>query len=180
LQNEILEHLLSQNPLSKLSKFYLISCNVEGKSPKTIQTYSMAISQLLISLDSSMPDANDIRLFLLSLRERGLSPGSIHVYYRGLRTFFNWLVNEGHLDKNLMQNKNPPKLDTTLIKPFTQEDISRLLLVISGSRFIDFRNRAIVLVFLDTGIRLQEMAGLQIRDVDFGTGLVGVFGKGRK
>lgn len=127
-----------------------------------------------------MPDANDIRLFLLSLKEHGLSPASIHVYYRSLNTFFNWLVNDGHLDKSPMQNINPPKLDNVLIRPFTQEDISRLLLMTSGSRFIDFRNQAIVMVFLDTGIRLQEMVGLQIRDMDFGTGLVRVFGKGKR
>jgi len=79
-----------------------------------------------------------------------------------------------------MRNINPPKLDNVLIKPFTKDHVNRLLLVTSGQRFIDFRNRAIVLVFLDTGIRRQEMAGLRVQDVDFETGLVRVFGKGRK
>jgi len=175
-----LDSLLPQNPLSKISKYYLISCQVEGKSPRTIQTYKMAISELLSSLDSARPDANKIRLFLLSLQDRGLSPVSIHVYYRSLKTFFNWLIREGHLSKNPMCNINPPRLDIKVIRPFTSEDINRLLLVTSGTRFIDYRNRAIVLVFLDTGMRKEEMAGLRLQDIDFESGMVRVFGKGRK
>jgi len=175
-----LDPMLFKNSLAKLAQFYLISCRVEGKASNTIRVYSMALNNLLSSSDSSMPDANSIRLSLYELEKRGLSFGAIHVHYRGLKTFFNWLVREGHLKESPLRNIKPPKLDTVLIKPFTSEDINRLLLVTSGTRFIDFRNRAIVLVFLDTGIRVQEMAGLRIRDIDFGTGMVRVFGKGRK
>jgi len=53
---------------------------------------------------------SDIRLFFLSFQQGNRTPATVHVYYRSLRTFFNWLVEEDLLRKSPMLNIRPPKL----------------------------------------------------------------------
>jgi len=101
--------------------------------------------------------ASSVRLFLLSLQDRQLPPHTVHIYYRSLNTFFSWLEAEGLIAKSPMANIKPPKVPRQVIKPFSQQDIENLLLLCSGDKFLDVRNRAMVLLFLDTGLRLAEV-----------------------
>lgn len=54
------------------------------------------------------------------------------------------------------------------------------MLVLCDGSFLGYRNRAIVLTFLDTGLRLSELAGIQLTSIDFDKGIIRVMGKGRK
>ena len=123
---------------------------------------------------------NDIRLFLLSLQERNLSSSTVNTYYRVLHSFFSWLVNEGLLSRSPMQNIKPPRLTRVLIKPFSKQDIEKLLLLCSGANFLAVRNKAIILLFLDTGLRLSELASIQLENTDFERETIRVMGKGAK
>ena len=67
-----------------------------------------------------------------------------------------------------------------MVKPFTLHDIEALLRLCSGNRFLDIRNRAVLLLFLDTGLRLSELAGIQLKDLDFDRETVRIMGKGAK
>lgn len=173
--------------LPKLLNGYLIACKVEGKSPKTLEGYCQAISGFVLFVQgNNLPQkvseisANDVRLFLLSLQERGLSPYSIRTYYRTLKTFFNWLESEGFIKESPMVRIRSPRLPRKIIRPFSREDIDNLLSVCSGNHFVEHRNRAIVLLFLDTGLRLAELASIQLADIDFDRETIRVMGKGAK
>ncbi|MDD5339590.1 MAG: tyrosine-type recombinase/integrase [Dehalococcoidales bacterium] len=175
------DSLLSDKSLPKPVRNYLISCKVEGKSPRTVEVYYMVLSRLSKIFSFSVsPTAQDIRLFILSLQNSNLKPATVHIYYRSLKTFFNWLVNEGLLDKNPMANIRPPKLPRLVIMPYTVQDIANLLKLCSGHSFMDIRNRAIFLMFLDTGVRLEEMSGVAMDDIDFDAETIRIMGKGRK
>ncbi|MBA7698769.1 Tyrosine recombinase XerD [subsurface metagenome] len=73
-----------------------------------------------------------------------------------------------------------PKVPKKVIVPFTTEHIRRLLLLCNDRKFLGARNRAIILMFLDTGLRLSELANIQIKDVDFDRETIKVMGKGAK
>jgi integrase/recombinase XerC len=109
-----------------------------------------------------------------------LKPHSVHVHYRNLKTFFNWLVEDGVLKDNPMKHIKPPKLPRLVIKPFSRQDIDNILLVCSGATFKDVRNMAIVLILLDTGIRLLELSGLKLSDINSDGDILTVYGKGSK
>jgi len=175
-----LDHLLAQNPLAITAKNYLIACKVEGKSPRTIETYSMVLSRYLQFTNGTGTSTIQIREFLLSLREAKLSPSTVHIYYRSLKTFFKWLVAEGFTTKSPMDNIRPPRLPNMIIRPFSRQDIDNLLLLCSSTSFLDLRNRAMVLVFIDTGLRLFELADIQLSNVNFDTETIKVMGKGSK
>jgi len=175
-----LDRLLTNKTLPKPVRNYLISCKIENKSQRTIEVYTMVLSEFTKSTSLDTITANDIRLFLLSLMHRNLKPSTIHIYYRGIKTFFNWMVREGLISISPFINIKAPKLPKIVIMPFSNQDIQNLLSLCNGVKFLDLRNRAMFLTFLDTGIRLEEMARIQIPDINFDNETVKIHGKGSK
>lgn len=122
--------------------------------------------------------ANHIRVFLLLLQER-MKPVSVHAYYGCVNRFFNWLVEEAILARSPMARMRLSRVPRQTIQPFTTDDIRRMLVLFDGS-LRGHRNRAIVLAFPDTGLRLSELAGIMLTDMDFDRGLIKVRGRGAK
>lgn len=79
-----------------------------------------------------------------------------------------------------MVRMRPPRVPRQIIQPFSAEDIRRMLVVIGQDSFHGYRNRAIILTFLDTGLRLSELAAIRQADIDFNNGIIKVMGKGHK
>lgn len=176
--NTLLDTLLSKKALPPVVKNYLISCQVEEKSNRTIEVYSMALSRFCDNFNPLTATPSDIRLFLLSLHDK--KPATVHIYYRSVKTFYNWLVNERFLKESPMVNIHGPKVPKVLIRPFTQQDIDNLMLLCSGNKFLDLRMRVMFLIFLDTGIRLEEMSHIKLSDLDFANETIRIMGKGSK
>jgi len=176
-----LDHLTTQKSLAPQLNTFLLSCRVDGLSPATLRAYQYQLGRFVkFCLEANEKDTTQqIRLFLLELRETNNSI-SVGDYYKSIKRFFNWLVDEGLIEKSPMQNIKPPKKESKIIRPFSQRDIDNLLLLCSGNRFLDLRNKAIILMFLDTGLRLSELANIQLADVNFEQETIKVMGKGAK
>lgn len=116
---------------------------------------------------------------------RKASARTVHHYYAGLRAFFNWCVREGFLGESPMARVKVAKPKRKAIKPYTLEEVKRMLAVCDwdyqhNAKFLGSRNRALVLVFLDSGLRLSEVAGMMLGDIDTERGWIHVSGKGQK
>jgi site-specific recombinase XerD len=185
-----LDRLLSAN---ENYRNYLLSCKSEGKAAGTLSAYARALSELGIFLQQYKgeippPDKvtpTDLRLWFVALKEvpgkRGqLSDFTVHQYYRSIKTFFLWLIREEIIDKSPLQNIKPPITPKKIIKPFTEEDLDKLMFLTSGEKFLARRNRAMILLFMDAGLRLKEMADLTLSCIDLDHNTLRVFGKGRK
>lgn len=164
--------------LSKLIREYLVDCTIEEKSAKTVSSYS----QRLYDFAARSPDisASSVRLYLQELIQRSLSPSTRNAYYRCLHSFCNWMIGEGYINASPFVNLKPPKIPRKIVPSFSMDDIRKLLLLCSGVRFSELRNYAMLLVFLDTGLRLAEMAAIQRGDIDIMAGTICVMGKGAK
>ncbi|MBA7583065.1 Tyrosine recombinase XerC [subsurface metagenome] len=180
-----LEHMIALGDLNGNLKAFLLSCKVDELSPATLKDYDQKIgafvrhcSEINISRPGDV-NVSHVRMFLLKLQER-CSPHSVHDYYGCVKRFFNWLVSEGMLPANPMANMRSPRVPQRIIRPFTAEHIRDLLLLCDESKFLGVRNRAIILTFVDTGLRLSELAGIQLKEIDFDRGLIKVMGKGSK
>ncbi len=116
---------------------------------------------------------------------RRSKPSCAWPYFRALRRFFNWAVEEGYLDTSPLAGihfKPPPQ---PRIEPYTPDAIKRLLAVCerdirTGGRFVGLRNRAMILVFLDTGLRRSEVANIKLTDLNLDARRISVIGKGNK
>jgi len=201
MQNQATEHLLfSVSSLQSLTKGYILTCRTEGKSAKTISGYQMVLNNFSwFCQNNQYPDVQKltpihVRNFLWYLasepnRWNSTSPAvkkpasqtTVNHYYRALRTFFNWLYKEQLIPQNPFDHLKTPKIQKKVIQALSAKDIEQLFEECSGKSAIDVRNKAIVCTFLDTGLRVSELADLNIDDIDFDTGSILVrHGKGNK
>jgi site-specific recombinase XerD len=109
-----------------------------------------------------------------------LKPASAANRYRSLQQFFRWLVDEGEMRKSPMAKMQPPHIPETPPPVLRPEQIKKLLDAASGQDFDDRRDTAIVLLLTDTGIRISEIAGLTVEDIDWEHEVLIVLGKGRR
>lgn len=180
-----LYHLTDKNNMAGELNIFLLSCKVEGLSPATLKNYRYLIgsfvqfcqqNDVLTSKDVS---PQHIRLFMLQLQETN-NATSVMDYFKSIKRFFNWLIQERYLDESPVRNIKPPRQDDKVVRPFSKQDIDRLLDWCNPHTYIGVRNRALILVFLDTGLRVSEMAKIQLVDVDISEGIIKIIGKGRK
>jgi site-specific recombinase XerD len=109
------------------------------------------------------------------------SQGTLNKYFRALRTFFNWLQSEELIKENPFMRLKAPKLDTKAVQALFPNEIEQLFKICSGKTVLDIRDTAILSMFLDTGLRVSELANLNMEDVNLDTGSILVKnGKGNK
>ncbi|HEX3784041.1 MAG TPA: tyrosine-type recombinase/integrase [Pseudonocardiaceae bacterium] len=163
-----------------------LSLRADNKSENTIYAYIQAVRLLGEWAHRQQPviEPTDvrpiqIRLFIAELINR-TSAGNAHTNYRALRTFFNWLVDEGEIDRTPMDRTKAPIVPEKPIPVITDISIKTLFVSCQGKDFTSQRDTAIIRVLFDTGARLSEVANLTVDDVDHDTRLIHVFGKGRR
>ncbi len=124
-------------------------------------------------------DVHAARAFAASLRSRGLAARSIQRSLSAARTFFRYLNREGRLKTNPFAGLSAPKADRHLPKTLTAEQAT-LLVSVAAREPIALRDRAMLELFYSSGLRLAELVGLDLPQLDLPQGLVRVTGKGRK
>jgi integrase/recombinase XerD len=133
---------------------FLLALEADGRSPRTITWYKDKLKQVQKLLTNSPPPSagsittDDLRRVLVTLRRRGLSDHTIHGYVRTLRYFFRWLHDEGIIVENPAAKIRLPKPKCGEPKAASVEDAMKLLQVADNPR-----DRAILLVLMDTGVR---------------------------
>lgn len=185
--------------LSEAIEGFLMWRAVAG-SPHTAREYGNTLRQFAAWLDDDPligdVSADDVRRFLYWLRvERALAPKSVKNAHTGLSALFTWLEDAYELPHPMRGAVKSPKAGTREIVPLSKTDVRLLLTALEKTatwksekrvpaqltRHTRHRDRAIVLMLLDTGVRAQELCDLVIGDVDVKTGAVQVrHGKGDK
>ncbi|MDQ6660290.1 MAG: tyrosine-type recombinase/integrase, partial [Chloroflexota bacterium] len=121
-------------------------------------------------------------------RGKKLSDDSVHSYGQSLLAFCHWLEHEEILEKPISTRFRLPRVEKKFIPTFTSDDIKRLLEACEEGdtskpqlhKALTSRNRAILSLFIDTGIRLSELVGLRLGDVDRSMRVLLVHRKGNK
>lgn len=193
--------------LKSLVKGYLLTHQTEGSSPNTVEYYRGILNRFLWYAekegwadDTRLLNEWHIREFLgyvgtanrwakegngSESSSRQASPRTIHHYYGALRAFFNWIVREGFLAASPVDRVRVAKAKPRVIQPYSSEQIKKMLQVCDydyqhNAKFLGSRNKAIVLILFDAGLRLSELANIRLGDIDTERGWVKVTGKGRK
>ncbi len=172
LINQFVEHLKYERSLS----------------PHTVRNYSSDLAQFADHLSSIEGSRNiDIReVDRLTIREwlavlhQGQSRASAARKLASLRTFFQFLVREGHTDVNPAKQVATPKIERKLPRHISVEDAVRLIETPDVTTDLGQRDRAIIEFLYATGIRVSELVGLDIGDIDLRERVARVMGKRRK
>lgn len=141
--------------------------------------------------------AEDVRNFLAHLQaretkygthvnrklvEQPLSPSTVRGYRRALAAYFNWCYRENLITRKPHENVSTPKVPLVIKSVFTPDEIKALLKACDLHRedTLAARDRATVLVLLDTGVRASEFAGIRLDDVDPTWQRIKIRGKGMR
>lgn len=154
----------------------------------TIRAYKTdlrSFEEYLIGVDATLSvqnaDADLVRGWVSSLIDEGGSPNSVNRKLSTLRTFYDFLRNENVVEQNPLQGLNGPKRRSVLPVFLKDGEVNS---VIDSQRysdsFLDVRDKVILLSFYETGIRLSELVGLNVSDVDFSNKQLKVFGKRKR
>jgi integrase/recombinase XerD len=166
---------------------YLVYIRVEkGLSPRTVEAYGRDLSrwvEFISQRGKSYPsevEREEITEFLETLRQRGLSPRSLARATATLRSFQRFLTQEGRYGSFPAADLPAPRQGHILPKVLSQDEVESLLEqpIIGDPRGL--RDKAILETLYGTGIRISELTGLDIEDLELGEGEMRVVGKGAR
>jgi tyrosine recombinase XerC len=121
-----------------------------------------------------------LRKYLAILKEKSLGTRTVARHLSTLRSFFKFLIREGYLKTNPILSLSSPKLEKHLPSFLTEEEVLRLIEASLPKNEAGLRDRAILETFYSSGIRISELVGLSLEDMDFIGGIIKVKGKGKK
>lgn len=185
MREKVYERFVKENNIAGQYAQFMLANEVNNLAESTMRYYEQKVGEFIkfcINLDINdvthiMP--SHVRLFMLKLQETN-NPTSCHDFYRAIKRFFNWSIDEGILLSSPIRNIKPPKVPKKVVQPFTIEQIKELLNQCGCSTLIGLRDRALILIFLDTGLRLSEIANIKLDDIDKNKEIIKVMGKGAK
>lgn len=188
--------------LDTLIEGFRLCCMAEQKSPKTIRWYMGKLAYFSSQMKAmGFPTRVDqittthLRRFIAHLctevwadennpykpaRQERLSSHTVQGYVRTIKAFYSWPQREGHIQENPAGLVRVPKAKKVIIQTFSEDQIRRVVGAIDRGTPGGFRNYCIVLLLLDTGIRLSELVSLKVPDLDLERGHFKVLGKGWK
>jgi len=155
-------------------------------SPHTITNYKLDLrdfSKFLAGTELEKIDYLMLRKYLAVLKEKNLNSRSVGRRLSALRSFFRFLSREGYIKTNPILILSSPKLDKHLPSFMTEEEVKKLIesaFAKAPDDLLAFRDRAILEAFYSSGLRISEVVGLNVDDVDFISGILKIRGKGKK
>lgn len=163
---------------------FFLSIRAAGRSPKTERVYRQSLEALeRFRVATGMPPvtamtAEHLREFLLSLYERGNAASTVRTRYAALRAFYRWLVAEGEIRENPLSRIPAPRVPEKLQPHYGPDQVRKVLGIRRSS--LDTRDRAIIMLLYDTGLRASELTALRVTDLDLHQLSVKVVGKGNR
>ena len=160
--------------LTQAIRLYLDAVRVRQSSPRTEQNYADVLSQFLaFAREHSVTELTPafVNRYLLHVKTRPTPRGTptslhtVHKHYTILRAFWNWAMKQELVDTDIFLRVEKPKTDTKVKPALSEEQIRRILQACDGKDWLRLRDRALVLVLLDTGARAQEVHRLTVADV---------------
>jgi len=182
--------------LSESIEGWTIAARARRLSINTLNDYGYSFRrfQAFIGRDLQLAaiTTDDIKRFMAGLD--GLSDKTALNIHTALSSLWNWAASEKVVERNIVRDVEPPDPEERAISPFSQQDVKAMLGSLERSKPYTrpgkrecthaarqmLRNRAIILLLLDCGLRASELAGLKIRSIDKRNSEVKVFGKGDK
>ena len=150
-------------------------------SGHTIKAYRRDLERLAREVDVPWTEVrpHQISAFTARLHARGLSPRSLQRVLSSVRSFFGYLEKQGVIEANPAGNARAPKSGSKLPATLDADKTSRLF-EFEAKTARDKRDLAMLELFYGSGVRLAELVGIDLRDIDLQGGFVTVTGKGNK
>lgn len=172
--------------LDDLAKSFSRHLRAEGRSDRTVVIYLQSVRFYAAWLVAqgrppTLEELNraGIREWLATLAETN-EASTVRTRHKGLQRFCGWLVGEGDIDANPMTGLEAPNPPAKPVPVLSDSELTALLKACAGKDFRDRRDEAVIRLLLDCGLRVSELCGLGVDDVDLDRDMSVVRGKGNK
>jgi integrase/recombinase XerC len=168
-----------------VNRFLLHLTQERRLSPRTVESYARDLQALLSWLEHQLVrdwrqlSQQQVRHYLAQRHRQGRSPKSLHRELSSLRSLYRYLMREGVADANPALGVRAPKVRRKLPATLDADQLAQILDFDDDSP-VGLRDRAMMELFYSSGLRLAELVGLNLGDVDDNEGMVEVTGKGAK
>jgi len=172
-----------------VEEFLRYLADERNASPRTLKAYRQALTVFRAEKKTSWKKcrSDDFRDYLFALMKREQARSYVRLQFSALRTFYQFLTARKNLARNPVREVQLPKLEKKLPLVLTRSQIEELIAAPlkinknrAAPRWMPLRDVAIMELFYSSGLRLSELAALDVADLDPYTESARVFGKGRK
>lgn len=153
-------------------KEFIYSCHCRKLSERTIKEYKGYMSRLFSYLESEheITELNYVKAPLINsyisyMTLLGRTETYINSIIKGFRAFFKYCVEEEYIPDTPMKKVRFQKERQTLILTFSDAEVQKMVRYYSGSRYLDVRNKLIMMLLFDTGLRNFELCNLKMTDI---------------
>ena len=173
---------VTDNPIEELLSWLAVE---KGRSANTVAAYRRdlaAYTEFLSGrgLTPATVTESVVEDYLAFLRAAGRAPASVARALVSVRSLHRFLEDEGQAGANPAEEVQRPKVPSGLPKALSEAEVDALLAAITGTDPVARRDRALLEVLYGCGLRVSELVGLSLADLDLGAGLLRAFGKGAK
>lgn len=171
--------------LEDILEEYMYHCQAKGFTPKTLINKRQEYKQLKKFLkekraitDLESITTHDLRAYIRVKQKDGLQPQSIVSMFKMIKAFFSWCEREEYLKGNITKKVEVPKVPKKVLNGFTSSEVEKMIEVFTYRNYLETRNKAIIAMLADCGLRAMEIRGLKSDNVKETSILVN--GKGNK
>ena len=163
---------------------WMLALRSDGYAQNTLLTYKRAFENFADWFARDHPGLGPcditrehLRLWIVSMRDNG-APATASVRFAGIRKFCKWMLDEGEIGEDVTLGILAPSPGEAHTPVVSRDGIKALLAACAGNDFVCRRDTAVIMILLDGGLRLAEVADLQLEDVDLRDRILFVTGKG--
>jgi integrase/recombinase XerD len=149
----------------------------EGLAPRTMEEYHIHFKWLLDYLEQDLSSEEmTLEVFLewidFMINEKGLQPTTVNIRIRTMRAFLRWCFLEQFINEPIHEKFKPMKTAEDTIEALTVAEIKTLLNSFDESTYVGFRDKVMVMVLLDSMVRISELLAMKRINVDFKAGVI--------
>ena len=153
--------------LKKVKEEFVFNCQCRKLSDKTIKNYGKQLDYLfnylqeeqgIVDIEEVKPQF--IKQFLMAMKAKGRTVNYFNDLLKAYKVYFRYAFEEGYTETLVTEKIKNAKNGKVIIRTFSDSEIKRLVGFYKGNKYLDIRNKVMILLFVDTGIRLSELTGL--------------------
>ena len=153
--------------LTAIKDEFIFHCQCRNLSPKTIANYTKQIGYLLRYLNQEHQithiddvEPRHIKAFLLNMSKTDHTANYVNDLLKAFKVFFRYAYNEGYTETILTDKIHNMKKPKVIIRTFSEQELKNMSNYYKGHDYLTIRNKVIILLLIDTGIRLSELTHL--------------------
>ncbi len=148
-----------------------------GNYRRDLEQFSLYLEETEQGLDVTCADSDLVRAWLSSLVERGYEASSVNRKLSALKSFYKFLLREGRIAVDPTQKVSGRKKPKRIPEVVRDGDLEQLIASMPSGSFDEVRDRLVIVMLYETGIRRSELVGLDLQGVDLSSMQVKVLGK---